>query len=189
MKNTLNIVLTVLVAVMLAACSNSEEDVSRDTCYFYFNLNNHPASIIRNSLTGINSFVRVHCAYKSTGTSGRVLHLYASMYGDKSEEDNAIELELRRPYVLGLYNLLYIGWSTGDNALMAYDGQCPVCYDETGLTRYPLQWSNSGLYLKCSNCGREYDLNNRGFAINNTGRLKRYIVSAAGGILLVHNAQ
>ncbi len=193
-KWTLFLVLTLVLG--LCGCSNSQEDVSTEPCYFYFSLANHPASIIHNSLTGINSFVRVRCGYRSTATGARVMHVYASMYGSSAEEDNTItsELELRHTYVLGVYNLLYIGFSTGDERLMAYDGQCPNCYYETGLTRYPLEWSHSGLYLKCANCGREYNLNNRGFVVDGSGRaLSRYnvgVVSTVNGdALLVSSAQ
>lgn len=184
------------VVLMLMGCGNSQEDISSEPCYFYFSLANHPASILRNSLTGINSFVRVRCGYRSTASGARVMHVYVGAFGANAEEDNTItsELELRHDYVLGVYNLLYIGYSTGDNKLMAYDGQCPNCYGETGLTRYALDWSHSGLYVRCSSCGREYDLNNRGFVVDGNGKaLIRYNVGVVntvnGEALLVTSAR
>lgn len=190
------ILLALPVVLMLMGCGNSQEDISSEPCYFYFSLANHPASILRNSLTGINSFVRVRCGYRSTASGARVMHVYVGAFGANAEEDNTItsELELRHDYVLGVYNLLYIGYSTGDNKLMAYDGQCPNCYGETGLTRYALDWSHSGLYVRCSSCGREYDLNNRGFVVDGNGKaLIRYnagVVNTVNGeALLVTSAR
>ena len=52
-----------------------------------------------------------------------------------------------------------------------------------------LQWENSGLWLKCPQCERVYDLNNNGFIVKGEGgrKLMRYKASYYNDILEVWN--
>ena len=97
-------------------------------------------------------------------------------------------IETRRSCILGAKNGLVIGCSTLNNGqLYAFDRICPNC-EKTGLFK-ALQWENSGLWLKCPQCGRAYDLNNNGFIVKGESgdKLMRYRASYGNNVLMVGN--
>ena len=99
------------------------------------------------------------------------------------------EKENRNPCILGANNNgLVIGCSTLDNGqLYAFDRICPNC-EKMGIVK-ALQWENSGLWLKCPQCERAYDLNNHGFIVKGEkgDKLMRYRASYGNNVLMVGN--
>ena len=97
------------------------------------------------------------------------------------------EKENRYPCTLGANNGLVIGCSMLDNQLYVFDRICPNC-EKTGLFK-ALQWENSGLWLKCPQSERAYDLNNHGFIVKGEkgDKLMRYRVSYGNNVLMVGN--
>ena len=109
---------------------------------------------------------------------------------NKQTEDVVLttEKENRYPCTLGANNGLVIGCSSLNNGqLYAFDRICPNC-EKTSLFK-TLQWENSGLWLKCPQCERAYDLNNNGIVVKGEGgeKLMRYRASYGNNVLMVGN--
>ena len=173
--------------LLLSSCSTDEFEYDRKyQCYFTFDCRIHQGTALQNSLNSMSPglFCMVWSKY-----DGGVNHIQMQLY-NKQTEDAAIttEIEARRSCILGANNGLVIGCSTLNNGqLYAFDRVCPNCEKE-GFFK-TLQWENSGLWLKCPQCERVYDLNNNGFIVKGEGgrKLMRYKASYYNDILEVWN--
>ena len=120
---------------------------------------------------------------------GGVNHIQMQLYNKQTEEAAiTTEIEARRSCILGANNGLVIGCSTLNNGqLYVFDRICPNC-EKGGLFK-TLQWENSGLWLKCPQCERVYDLNNNGFIVKGESgdKLMRYRASYGNNVLMVGN--
>ena len=120
---------------------------------------------------------------------GVTRHIQLQLY-NRQTEDVAIttEIETRRSCILGANNGLVIGYPMLNNGqLYAFDRICPNCEKE-GFFK-TLQWENSGLWLKCPQCERAYDLNNNGIVAKGEGgrSLMKYRASYGNNVLMVGN--
>ena len=96
--------------------------------------------------------------------------------GDRSEKIFNGEDELRKSdQHIGMNNGLIVGYSAYDDVFLAYDNQCPQCFDYNALPvrNYPLSINSNGI-AKCNNCKREFALSNEGngmtrYRANTTG--------------------
>ena len=72
--------------------------------------------------------------------------------------------------------------------LYAYDSQCPECYAKTNMVSYKLSINSKG-FATCTNCKREYDLNNNGICKTGGKKLIKYRATSTGalGVLSINN--
>ncbi|MDD7317319.1 MAG: hypothetical protein SOZ80_03995 [Prevotella sp.] len=163
MKHTSVALLTAaLLALLTAACSNSEFEFSSHRCYLIFDNAEHNDPTLASALVAA-----------SPGTFCRI-----SMRGEKKfgfNSNRGLESERMmnakdalRTCILGVYNEsgIIVGYGTLGGELCAYDAQCPNCYEESNMPRYMLSMTDAGL-AKCKTCKRTYDMNNGGIVIEN----------------------
>jgi len=87
-------------------------------------------------------------------------------------------------FIVGVTNIPEIGNDLA--SLVAYDLACPYCY-EKDLIISSLQYDGYG-FVKCTRCGRRYNLNNGGIVVNGIGpKLIRYKISTNGVQLNIYN--
>ena len=176
-----------LFCLILFSCGSDDFEYDKKyQCYFTFDCGIHPGTDLQNCLNPMSPglFCMVWSQYKSG-----VNHIQMQLY-NKQVEDVSITTanETRRACILGANNGLVIGCSTLNNGqLYVFDRICPNC-EKGGLFK-TLQWENSGLWLKCPQCERVYDLNNNGFIVKGESgdKLMRYRAEYNGKILVVGN--
>ncbi len=184
--------LTMGLCLLPLALSSCDDDVQNEyssdiSCVFNFDITRHAATAIAAAVQPLNygQFVFVTTELRTVGasptTTGYTVRYVNSERPTGEKEATAITAadELRVNYVLGAMNGLIIGRSSGvDNTLYAYDRQCPNCMNQYGLYRYAMSFANDGHWVHCSNCRRDYDLNNNGYPVSGGGRkLVRYVAA------------
>ncbi|MBQ8046590.1 MAG: hypothetical protein IJ196_01515 [Prevotella sp.] len=94
---------------------------------------------------------------------------------------NAGDLQLGSQNRLGMNNGLIVGYSAYGEGFMAYDAQCPDCFDYNALPvkSYPLEISFTGT-ATCNRCHRTFDMNTRGCG------LTAYRASTSGAFGILH---
>ena len=180
----LYIILPLLGMGVFFSCANDDfEYEKKHQCAFTFDCGIHQGTVLQNCLNPMSP--GLFCMVWSSSLN----HIQMQLY-NRQTEDVAITTanETRRACILGAGNGLVIGCSTLNNGqLYAFDRTCPNC-EKTGLLK-ALQWENSGLWLKCPQCERAYDLNNNGFIVKGEGgdKLMRYRASYDGKVLFISN--
>ena len=170
----------------LASCQKAEEEYTTHQCYFSFNCTYHNASRLINAVSSYETFAIV----TTEPLSGKTYTVVTSIYGTDDTRDNITTAEeTQRSRVLGLANGLIIGRSAIDQTLYAYDRQCPNCFEATGFTAAPLQWSGNTTTVVCTRCDRKYNLSNGGVVSEGTAgkKLLRYRISYDGSYINVQN--
>ena len=173
--------------LFFSSCSTDEfEYEKKHQCYFTFDCRIHPGTSLQSCLNPMSPGLFCMVWKQEVGVTR---HIQLQLY-NRQTEDVAIttEIEARRSCILGAYNGLVIGCSTLNNGqLYAFDRICPNCEKE-GFFK-TLQWENSGLWLKCPQCERAYDLNNNGIVVKGEGgeKLMRYRASYGNNVLMVGN--
>ena len=178
--------LSLLLSVVLMACTGEENIYREYECYFVFDTFLHPLPCqLTATLSSNGQFVKI-----TTSVEQGVRHLKTTRNYDNAAEDIKLttEREAKLNYALGANNCIIVGVSSYDNVLVAYEGQCSNCLKELGGRRYPLSWQTNGTQLHCDKCKRTYDVNNGVVAGGTSGiQLYRYKVAFDGGILRVWN--
>ena len=177
----------ILPLVGMGGCSTDDFEFEKNhQCYFTFDCGIHQGTALQSCLNPMSPGLFCMVWKQETAV---MRHIQMQLY-NRQTEDVAIttEIETRRSCILGANNGLVIGCSTLNNGqLYAFDRACPNC-EKTGLHK-ALQWENSGLWLKCPQCERVYDLNNNGFIVNGDSgdKLMRYRASYSNNVLMVGN--
>lgn len=184
----MRILLAGLVCVLLMACE-ADDSVSRAyRCTFIFDATIHPLPC---QLTGILGNSGHFCKVQTSVTADGIRHLKTTRNYDGATEDIALTTakESQINFHLGAADCIIIGTSSYDNALVAYDGQCPNCLADYKETSYPLTWQSNGLQLHCAKCRRSYDVNNGVIADGPSGKkqLLRYMAAYDGSVLRAWN--
>jgi len=192
-KNISRGIVCALVALLSVVSScNVEDEYSTDyLCHFVFYSQYHAGNIIGGSVNeaSMGQFVKI-----STTVSGNISYITAELASGQSEKiaiTSEIETRVFSTYELGAHNALIVGNSIY-GGLYAYDGQCPNCLASYSTTKFPLSWTKDsmvGQWVKCSKCGRSYDLNNSGVVADGDGGLSllRYRAHFDGNVLNVNN--
>ena len=173
--------------LFFSSCSTDDfEYENKHQCYFTFDCGIHPGTSLQSCLNPMSP--GLFCmVWKKESSVPRIIQM--QLYNRQTEDVVlTTEKENRYPCTLGANNGLVIGCSTLDNGqLYAFDRICPNC-EKTGLFK-ALQWENSGLWLKCPQCERAYDLNNHGFIVKGEkgDKLMRYRASYGNNVLMVGN--
>ncbi len=99
-------------------------------------------------------------------------------------------IDQKAQWTIGIYNGVIVGFGAIDRKFMAYDNQCPNCYESSGLTRYALTM-NTDATATCRYCQRVYDLNNGGILVKGdkgSGLIKyRAYTTGTFGVLQINN--
>lgn len=186
MRHLLKVIAFVAAAVCMVACGDDVSgEYNTDTrVYFAFNAGLHPGNALWTAIQP-GSSLQFAMVSKNSRTN---VHI-TDQNGHQTDVTVTTEIEAGQSYELGVYNGLVIG-RDANHELYAFDRQCPNCRRETGLVKYALQWTNNGQALKCTHCGRSYDLSLSGGTPDSTGRkLDRYHASynESSQILIVSN--
>ena len=172
--------------LFFSSCSTDDfEYENKHQCYFTFDCGIHPGTSLQSCLNPMSPGLFCMIWKQEVGVTR---HIQMQLYNRQTEDVLTTAIETRRSCILGAKNGLVIGCSTLNNGqLYAFDRICPNCEKE-GFFK-TLQWENSGLWLKCPQCGRAYDLNNNGIVVKGEGgrSLMKYRASYGNNVLMVGN--
>lgn len=180
MKHSIKALL--LSVVLLTACDNSDFTYSSYHCNFTFDNSTHLDITLASAM---NPVVKgVFCRVKYQLKSGAKYFVFENNQGAKSEKIfNAVDDRRQSEHHIGMNNGLIVGYSAYSNTFLAYDDECPDCFDYNAIPvkSYKLTLSTSGI-ATCNTCHRQFDLNSEGCG------LTRYRASSSGefGILSVY---
>ncbi|MGN1375584.1 MAG: hypothetical protein ACI4V5_03405 [Prevotella sp.] len=181
-------VFIVLAATFLVSCGDTEYEYSNYSCYFVFDNMGSRSPMLAAAMNQNSPGTFCHIR-----TSGKAYIFDLNTSPGQTEKVNFTAEDERRTLLLGIYNEsgIIVGYGNYNNpaTFYAYDNQCRYCYEETGLSRYPLTMDTSGK-ASCARCKRIYDLNNGGIEASG-GRLIRYHATTSGplGVLSVVNGR
>ena len=174
--------------LFLASCGDSEYEYSNYPCYFVFDNMGGRSSMLASAMNQNASGTFCHIR-----TSGKSYIFSLNIKPGETEKVNFTAEDERRTLMLGIYNEsgIIVGYGSYNNpaTFYAYDNQCRYCYEETGLSRYPLTMDTSGK-ASCARCKRVYDLNNGGLETTSCRQI-RYHATTSGpyGVLSVINGR
>ncbi len=178
-----------LVLVMLSACDSSYE-YSSYPCYVVVDNSVFLDATLASAMNSLSP--GVFCLIQKTMSGGAEQFSFSTNAGLSSTQVFTAK-EQRLDLVFGMNNGVIVGYGTVDYpaTFYAYDRECPNCFDSEAVPvrSKPLTMSTNG-QATCSNCGRVYDMNNRGYVISDGGGdpLTRYPASTTGpyGLLIVN---
>ncbi len=176
-----------LALLLTAAGCGGDELYSNDyRCDFRFNTAVHNNTLIQQV---VNPLVPGYYVMIGQTTRGGVRQVTLRLGGGATETVPITTAEeLLHVPILGAGGTIVVGHSY-HYGLLAFDGQCPNCLQETGNARHPLAFGAAGWQMTCARCGRAYDLNERGVVVKGPkGRkMMEYVARLTGRLLLVHN--
>lgn len=177
--------------MLFSSCSDSEYEYSSYPCYFVFN---NTASRSPQLSTATNpSSPGIFC---HIWVSGKYFIFETNTDLGNPDRVAFTAIDDQTSLNLGVYNEsgIIVGYGNLNNpaTFYAYDNLCPNCYKESNLPRYGYRLTmDTAGKAKCSNCNRQYDMNNGGIISNGSGgdKLIRYRSNTTGpqGILSVVN--
>jgi hypothetical protein len=185
----LSLLLAVVLAMAVSACSDENKYSRKFPCSFVFHTQYHPTSQLTLCLSNPGEFVIVSATVKQG-----VTHLLITPNSGAQQEDiamaTAIENERTSYQNMGANRSLIVGMSHFDG-LKAYDRQCPNCLEQVGGINYPLSFIKNGQEVSCARCNRTYSLMAEGMPSENGQQgdraLLQYMVSHDGTRLYIHN--
>ena len=175
--------LCVASAVLSASCSDDVQEQYSDEyrCYFTFDTQLHPTSMLTLAVDNPGSFVMVSASL----VSGRTVLDISNWSGTAEQVPINTDKENYLIGSMGANSSIIVGCSTF-NGMRAYDAQCPNCLHDYSGRSFPLSWTANGQALTCAKCSRRYELNYEGRA--DSGRaLLQYRVERNGVSLVVRN--
>lgn len=164
----------VCAASLFVSCGETEFKYTNFHCNFMLNNMQHQDATLASAMN-INA-KGIFCRISYQIKSGAKYFVFENTNGDRSEKIFNGEDELRKSdQHIGMNNGLIVGYSAYDDVFLAYDNQCPQCFDYNALPvrNYPLSINSNGI-AKCNNCKREFALSNEGngmtrYRANTTG--------------------
>lgn len=174
---------------LFASCDDTEYEYSNYPCNFVFDNNASRSTLLASAMNAQSPGIFCHAS-----VSGKYFVFSTNDSQGRQERVAFNAIDEQRTIALGVYNEsgIIVGYGNLNNpaTFYAYDYQCPNCYKEAGLPRYGLSMDSTGK-AKCSNCNREYDMNNGGIISSGDSgdKLIRYRGSTTGpqGVLYVVN--
>jgi hypothetical protein len=192
-----DILLMLLTAALFMACTGDDNTYSSYHCNLYINNSTHQDATLQSAMNPASPGKFCKITYVS---SPRPAYSFSTNQGQSSTSPfNDIDTQSGNANRIGMNNGLYVGYANmltdlnGGYTFVAYDGQCPNCFDfnKLPLRNYPIVVNSAGI-ATCTNCKRQYNLNTGGNCINSTSKgdkgLTRYRASTAGplGMLYVN---
>ncbi len=178
-----------LLGVLVCASCGTNFEYSSYPCYVVVDnsvfLDATLASAMNNMAPGIFCMIRKQMA------NGAEQFAFSTNQGLTSTQIFTAK-EQQMNLTFGMNDGIIIGYGNLDYpaTFYAYDRECPNCFDSEAVPvrSKPLTMATDG-HASCAVCGREYDMNNRGYVIAGDGGspLTRYPASTTGpyGVLVV----
>ncbi len=162
--------------LVLCSCGDTQELYSRAYCRLFFDNSTHNDATLATAMTPYSG------AYTTITASGKQFS-FSNNQG-LSSTVNMTAVDVQRGYVLGMNNGIIVGYgSSTDGTFAAYDRECPNCFspDALPVRSYKLSVNEFGI-ATCSNCHRQYDLNNGGIVSSGDPgkKLSRYYATTTG---------
>ena len=179
-----------LCSLLLSACNDSENEYTIGACLVIIDNSVHQDPTLASAMN-INA-PGVFCTITKGLENGANKFFFSNNVGQHSSVAlNA--LDSRRTLILGYNEGIIVGFGNVDYParFVAYDRECPNCFDPQGIPirSHPLSVSGNGM-ATCGTCKRQYNLNNNGFVASgdNGKRLTRYRAQTTGtyGVLSVN---
>ena len=162
--------LILILCLCLTSCSNDDFEYSSPyACRFQFDNKLHQDALMASALTPYsNIFIKI----SQRKENGITILTLSTSDGKTGEVRLTTDMENSCDYELGANNGIIVGYSTIDNSYVAFDAQCRECYANAGAytPNRMLTWTSSTTDVKCSHCGRTYDLNLKGINKEGTGK-------------------
>ncbi|MGI6242415.1 MAG: hypothetical protein ACOYJK_02580 [Prevotella sp.] len=168
--------IVLMMVATLVSCGDTEELYSRHYCRLFFDNSIHNDATLATAMTpNSGAFVTVTAMGKQ--------FIFTSNQGLNSKV-NITAKEEQMGYVLGMNNGIIVGYGNAINPkFYAFDRECPNCFDVNAIPMrsYKLTVNDAGI-ASCSNCHREYNLNNGGIVSkgDNGKKLTLYYATATG---------
>ncbi len=167
MKKPIVFLLTTL--FLFTRCGDVGYTYSDYHCNFSFDNSTHLDPTLASAMNSVST--GIFCRISYTLRSGGVKYfVFRNSNGDSSETIfNAIDERMESQKHLGMAyndannNGIIVGYSVYDGQFLAYDLQCPKCYNMNAIPMrtYPLNLKPAGI-AECNNCKLTFDLNNSG---------------------------
>lgn len=171
-----------MVLALLFSCADSE--YSRYACHLSINNATMQNMTLGSAMTEDSPGIFVRISREGTTRFKFESNQGTTTYGAITAIDQKAQ------WTIGIYNGVIVGFGAIDRKFMAYDNQCPNCYESSGLTRYALTM-NTDATATCRYCQRVYDLNNGGILVKGDkgrGLIKyRAYTTGAFGLLQINN--
>ena len=189
--------LTPLLTALLTACTGDDNTYSNFHCNLYIDNSVHQDATLQSAMNPMAP--GTFCLIKYTASPTPTYNFTSNQGQHSTSPFNAIDTQRGNTRRIGMNNGLYVGYANllpdlnGSYAFVAYDAQCPNCFDynQLPLRNYPLTGNSAGI-ATCANCKRQYDLNNGGNCRNSKAAgdkgLTRYRATTSGplGMLYVN---
>ncbi|MBM6993997.1 MAG: hypothetical protein I3J02_12180 [Prevotella sp.] len=168
--------LSLSLLLALCSCGDTQSLYSQAYCRLYFDNSTHNDATLATAMTAYSG------AFVTITASGSQF-VFASNQG-LSSKVNMTAVDVQRGYVLGMNGGIIVGYGTSaDGTFYAYDRECPNCFDVDALPvkSYKLSVNEFGI-ATCSNCHRQYDMNNGGIVSSGDAgnKLSRYYATTTG---------
>ena len=189
MKNSMTYLRILLTAALLTAISSCSEDFTftQYPCYVVIDNSVHQDATLASAMNAVSP--GIFCTISAD--EGRRQYSFKNNAGMKSNVNyNAVDLRTTRQ--VGMNNAIIVGYGTLTTEFLAYDRECPVCYDPNAVPvrSRPLTVGGDGT-AQCATCKRKFDMNAGGYCITEGGvkGMNRYRCSTTGpfGVISVRN--
>lgn len=173
--------LFLLMLTLLAGCASNVEDEYADVPAFF-------------RFTPVTSAAPLYQALNNPGIFCKIWFQSNTIYfrnaqgvsatATKTALYNYQSIEFISGFIVGTPSLSNV---SGAFYQVAYDLCCPTCYDESYIQR-SLDFDSNEV-MKCSRCGRTYDLMNGGIILSGGqgSKLKQYHLTYGGDVMVISN--
>ncbi|MCQ2114176.1 MAG: hypothetical protein MJY52_03835 [Bacteroidaceae bacterium] len=161
-------------SVILMSCVGDLQYNSPFACRFHFDNSIHLNSLMAAAVTpNSNIYLKINTKF-----AHQITYTVLQTYGGESQEiPMTTEIESYGKNELGGNNQLILGYNTLDEKIVAYDGMCRFCYEQSN--RYTNLTLISSFEAKCPRCNKVYNLMMSGISDDdNPTQLWQYHVSA-----------
>ena len=181
MRHPTRLLLGLLMSLILAGCNATDHTFCSLPAYFAVE-NTLQVPALHGALNNMGQF----CTIRATGGQ------YVFADTRQSSAINITQLDYARNFypglsgfIVGLPNIPEMGLD--QSRVVCYDWACRNCYEAFNVTRR-MELQENG-YAHCSGCGRTYNLNDMGQAVQGeAGKpLYRYRISFMGYTMLINN--
>ena len=152
----ISVVMTLTVVLVLFSC-DAENMYSNHQCYFVFNTQLHPNSLLVSAVTPPgDGFCLVYKGVHQGEEKVFVEKYGATDIGSPYVYTTAVQEPQVKDLVIGYDNGIFIGLSTPpEYTLLAFDRHCKKCENNA---KAKLQWNGKNSEVKCPVCGTIYNL-------------------------------
>ena len=174
MKHIRHLFFALCASAVFVSCAGDLQFNSPFACRFHFDNSIHLNSLMAAAVTpNSNIYLKIN-----TRQVQKITYTILQTYGQASQEvPMTTEIESYGAYELGGNGQLILGYNNLDEKVVAYDGMCRFCYEQSN--RYNSLALVSSFEAKCPKCNKIYNLMMSGISDDdNPTQLWQYHVSA-----------